>query len=207
MHKRCCRFVYSPRSISSLTLSVFFLAFVAVLGFEIYYTTKVSFRLDILNNWQKQEKEILVQRLNQYNGSPSQAAQRWNHSTSNSLCNKCTNCSRRNEPAAAHVQSLSSLFVTNYTSETFTVIVPTYKRNYCIYTTLRHYCNCKSVAKIIVLWNNVDEEIPRYLKKLKCKVELIFKKMNQNRMTTRYIPFPEIQTEGKESVHNDWHAF
>ncbi len=109
-----------------------------------------------------------------------------------------TNCSNgcRNKVIIQQVQSLSSFFTTNYTSEKFSIIVPTFKRNYCVYTVLRHYCKMKYVATIIVLWNNLGEEIPRYLKKIRCHSTLRYIKMKENRMTTRYILLPEIQTEG-----------
>ena len=109
-----------------------------------------------------------------------------------------SNCSNgcKNKVIIQQVQSLSSFFKTNYTSEKFSIIVPTFKRNYCVYTVLRHYCKMKYVATIIVLWNNLGEEIPRYLKKIKCRSTLKYIKMKENRMTTRYILLPEIQTEG-----------
>ena len=109
------------------------------------------------------------------------------HTHSSQCCNKSDGQIR---------PSLRSFFTTNYTSEKFTIIVPTYKRNYCIYSSLRHYCKFKHVAMIIVLWNNLEESIPRYLKKLRCSAGVKFMKMKKNRMTTRYILFPEIQTEG-----------
>ena len=163
-----------------------FLVFVCVFSLEVYYTTSVTISKDNIANWQQRT-------LLQYGPNHSLAFQQKLSSTSTSNVNRA--CSRNNISRPT-IQSLSSFFTTNYTTEKFTIIVPTYKRNYCLYTILRHYCKMKHVAQIIVLWNNIGEKIPRYLTKQKCRSAVKFMKMAENRMTTRYILYPEIKTEG-----------
>ncbi len=209
MHRRkCSRLKRSVCAVSSFKLAVLFVLASGFICLQIYSTTRIKFTLDIQRNWQTEDELIFLQHLDQ---SSTSTLQPWDQNNTAVLCSKChTNCNHRymcrnesnskqnhSEVSTMQPLSLTSLFVTNYTSEKFTIVVPTYKRNYCIYSSLRHYCKMKYVAKIIVLWNNVGEKVPRYLEKLRCKAGLIIKTMIENRMTTRYIPFPEIQTEGK----------
>ena len=170
---------------------VIILLLIIVFSLQVYNSTRISVRLDIRNNWQQSSYFVARNQAAEASDllSPSGEIQHITlNTTSPSIPAPCYHVPR--------TQSLSSFFTTNYTSEKFTIVVPTYKRNYCIYSSLRHYCKMQHVAKIIVLWNNLGEAIPRYLKKIRCKAELKYMPMRENRMTTRYILFPDIQTEG-----------
>ena len=165
-----------PQMKSSYLLALLFLVFIIAFSCEIYYTIVFSFEVD-------QKWKVKRPRLDEI----------FNYSTKTTfLPSTC----HQKENNSSTVISLSSLFDTNYTTDKFTIVIPTYKRNYCLYSSLRHYCKIRSVANIIVLWNNIGDELPNYLKLLKCKAGVKYMKMDQNRMTSRYRLFPEIQTEG-----------
>ena len=84
----------------------------------------------------------------------------------------------------------------NYTRNKFTVVMPTYKRNLQLLVVIGHYCNISNVHKILVLWNNVGETVPGPIKDFKCQVPVEIKIMKENKLTSRFRPYPEIETEG-----------
>lgn len=187
-------------------VAVLILLVLLVFGVEVYYSSdKMNLTVDVLHNWQQCSN--IVKNLNQLKRLSGTADIDQIISNSTRLREICNNqqlqqlsrtrsSNGQSSSAASVSSSETSLFKTNYSSDSFTIIVPTYKRNYCVYAGLRHYCQMKHVDMIIVLWNNIGEEIPRYLNKLRCKPKLKFIKMKENRMTTRYILRPEIKTEG-----------
>ena len=64
---------------------------------------------------------------------------------------------------------------------------------------LLHYCRAKSLRKILVIWNDVESQIPQDILNLanKCQVSLEFIREKENRLTNRFKPRPEIETECK----------
>ena len=100
-------------------------------------------------------------------------------------------------------EELRNYFVqTPYIFDKFTIVTPTYKRTDNLYRLFDTYCPITDIIhKILILWNNVGESIPEkvieYAKK--CAVPVIFKIMERNNLTSRFIPFPDIETAGKLS--------
>ena len=79
----------------------------------------------------------------------------------------------------------------------FTVIIPTYRRVLLLKRLLFNFCNLTSlVDTVIVVWNNVEEPIPKNLLDITCHVRLFFKKEEVNSLNNRFKHFPEIRTEG-----------
>ena len=87
-------------------------------------------------------------------------------------------------------------FKTNYTTERFTIVMPTYRRTKQLPKVLKHYCSIPNVDKILVIWNNVDQNIPEHILNFKCEVTVQVMKMKENKLTNRFVLYPEIQTEG-----------
>lgn len=85
---------------------------------------------------------------------------------------------------------------TNYRRDKFTVVMPTFGRSLQLTEILGHYCKVANVDKILVLWNNVGQEIPASLKDFKCDVPVKFMIMKENKLTSRFVPYSDIQTEG-----------
>ena len=85
---------------------------------------------------------------------------------------------------------------TNYTRDNFTIVMPTYGRSAQLPRILTHYCSISNVAKILVLWNNIGVPVPGPIRDFKCQVPLKIKIMKENKLTSRFVPYPEIETEG-----------
>ena len=88
----------------------------------------------------------------------------------------------------------------NLLTDKYTVVMPTYRRNDVIQEALGFHCSCRYVDRIIVVWNNVHETVPKYLTELPCNVEIIFKKQIVNSLNNRFKPFTFIRTECE--LHN-----
>ena len=84
-------------------------------------------------------------------------------------------------------------------SEEFTMIMLTYKRVSMLSRLIKHYCGAKKLHKILVIWNNVDEAIPQHILDLThtCQTRLEFIQEKENKLTNRFKPRPEIETECK----------
>ena len=84
---------------------------------------------------------------------------------------------------------------------TFTVLFPTYKRNDILGRVLHFHCNFALVDRVIVVWNDVDKPtIPENFINYNCSKELFFKRPLANSVNNRFIPYPEIRTEGMNSL-------
>ncbi len=83
--------------------------------------------------------------------------------------------------------------------EEFTIIMMTYKREKVLPDLLLHYCKIKNLHKILVIWNDVDTQIPINILKLanECQVTLQFIEETENKVTNRFKPRPEIETDCK----------
>ena len=86
-----------------------------------------------------------------------------------------------------------------YEKEGFTMIMLTYKRVMVLPKLLLHYCKAKSLRKILVIWNDVESQVPQDILDLanKCQVTLEFIQEKENKLTNRFKPRPEIETECK----------
>ncbi len=79
----------------------------------------------------------------------------------------------------------------------FSVIIPTYKRMKLLTKVLNNYCSLSShIDAIFVVWNDLETEIPAALNEFKCAVTIFVKKEKVNSLHNRFLPFPEIKTEG-----------
>ena len=85
--------------------------------------------------------------------------------------------------------------------KTFTVLFLTYKRTDILGRVLDFHCNFALVDRVIVVWNDVDEPaIPENFINYNCSKELFFKRPLVNSLNNRFIPYPEIRTEGMNSL-------
>ena len=84
-----------------------------------------------------------------------------------------------------------------------TLLVPTFRRVKILPLVLDNYCNMSdSLEKMVVVWNDIGSPIPPSLLKLaeKCKTELAFIPMTENKLSNRFLPgkyLKEIDTECK----------
>lgn len=87
-------------------------------------------------------------------------------------------------------------------SAKFTMVMLTYKRIKVLPKLLLHYCQVKHLHKILVIWNDVGTQIPQNIIALtnKCEAALQFIQEKENRLTNRFKPRPEIETECKWST-------
>ena len=83
--------------------------------------------------------------------------------------------------------------------EKFTIIMMTYKREKVLPDLLLHYCKIKNLHKILVIWNDVGTQIPSNILKVanECQAALQFIKETENKVTNRFKPRPEIETDCK----------
>ena len=90
---------------------------------------------------------------------------------------------------------------------TFTVLFITYKRTDVLALVLDFHCNFALVDRVIVVWNEVDKPIPENFINYNCSKELFFKRPLVNSLNNRFVPYPEIRTEGMNSfsyvLHNN----
>ena len=88
--------------------------------------------------------------------------------------------------------------------EEFTIIMMTYKREKVLPDLLLHYCKIKNLHKILVIWNDVGTQIPGNILKVanECQVTLQFIKETENKVTNRFKPRPEIETDCKWELNN-----
>ena len=83
-------------------------------------------------------------------------------------------------------------------SERFTLILQTYNRTDILMKLLNHYCAVPRLDKIIVVWNNIDEQPPLdvWIKYAPHPVPVLFLRQNENKMRNRLKPFKQIETKG-----------
>ena len=97
-------------------------------------------------------------------------------------------------------EELRNLFVqTPYIFDKFTMVTPTYRRTENLHYYLDNYCLMTDIIhKIVILWNNIGESVPHTLidHAQKCAIPVVIKTMIKNNLTSRFIPFPEIETAG-----------
>ena len=83
-------------------------------------------------------------------------------------------------------------------AEQFTIVIMTYKRVKLLQTLIPHYCSTgKYLNKIVIIWNDVETSIPQDLLEYNCEVSLVYIKPKKNKLTNRFILYPEIETDGE----------
>lgn len=89
--------------------------------------------------------------------------------------------------------------VSDVDNEEFTMIMLTYKRVKMLSQLITHYCGIKKLHKLLVIWNDVDSAIPQSILDLTqtCQTRLEFVKEKENKLTNRFKPRSEIETECK----------
>ena len=77
-----------------------------------------------------------------------------------------------------------------------TMVMLTYKREKLLSFLLNHYCKVRSLHRIIVVWNNVNASIPDEILNIRseCTTDLVFVREKVNKLTNRFKPRPEIET-------------
>ena len=82
--------------------------------------------------------------------------------------------------------------------ERFTLILQTYNRTDILMKLLNHYCAVPRLDKIIVVWNNIDEQPPFdvWIKYAPHPVPVLFLRQDENKMRNRLKPFKQIETKG-----------
>lgn len=98
--------------------------------------------------------------------------------------------------------------------EQFTIVILTYNRPDALLKSLKLYASMSKVAKIVILWNNENLQPPDF-KKLVLTQKPIVLKRHKNRLSTRFEPLEEVDTQAVVIVDDDmvfgqpdlYHAF
>ena len=85
----------------------------------------------------------------------------------------------------------------NLATEKFTLLMLTYKRTSILRTLIPHYCTAgPHLDKILIVWNDVATPIPADVTQIPCAAKLEFIVPPANKLSNRYYPFKEIETQG-----------
>ncbi|KAK6484782.1 exostosin-like 2 [Huso huso] len=90
-------------------------------------------------------------------------------------------------------------------ADSFTIIMQTYNRTDLLLKLLNHYQAVPHLHKVIIVWNNIGEKIPRELWDSlgPHPVPIVFKEQTVNRMRNRLQFFPELETEAVLMLDDD----
>ena len=116
-----------------------------------------------------------------------------------------TTSTKPRSPVEAHIvkeEQLKRKWNVFTTSEKYTIVVMTYKRDDLLKRFLKHY-NQKSfpeLKKIVVIWNNIG--VPLYEKEFVSSISnaapITFIKPKTNTLRSKMTPHPEVTTNGEE---------
>ena len=95
-----------------------------------------------------------------------------------------------------HVEEYLQPLRRNLISDKYTVLMPTYRRDDVLEVALRFHCGCRHVHRIVVVWNNVHEDVPRSLRHFPCTVKIYFIRQRINSLNNRFKAYQYIKTEG-----------
>ncbi|XP_011405216.2 PREDICTED: exostosin-like 2 [Amphimedon queenslandica] len=95
--------------------------------------------------------------------------------------------------------------VSDLHQEQFTILIMTYKRTAILQRTIPHYCSAgPSLHKVLIVWNDVMTPIPESLTKIPCgQTKLEFITSKENKLTNRFVPYKEIETECVAIIDDD----
>ena len=81
--------------------------------------------------------------------------------------------------------------------EQCTMVIQTYKRTQILPRVIRHYCTMVIFHKVLIIWNDVNATIPASLTKMTkmCSALVEFVVPKENRLTNRFVPRKEIETD------------
>ena len=87
----------------------------------------------------------------------------------------------------------------------FTMIMLTYRRLTSLPKVVRNYCNISSIDKFLIIWNDVENAIPQSVLDIakQCRVKVQFITAKENKLSNRFQPRPEIETECKVTTYWD----
>ena len=106
--------------------------------------------------------------------------------------------SKRRLPNREYIVHNGNLTEEETVKDKFSVIIPTFKRMKLLTEVLKNYCAFATrIDTIIVVWNDMNTEIPFSLKEFPCgSVRIVVKKGKINSLHNRFLPYHELRTEG-----------
>ena len=89
------------------------------------------------------------------------------------------------------------------TQQNCTLVMQTYKREEILLKILPHYCKIPLLQRILVVWNDVGATVPEALRNLtqSCRADLMYILSEENKLTNRYIPRREIETDCNAAIN------
>ena len=78
-----------------------------------------------------------------------------------------------------------------------TMIMLTYRRLKSLPRVLNNYCNIAMLDKLLVIWNDIENPVPQSILDLskQCTVNITFIESEENKMSNRFLPREEIETD------------
>lgn len=84
--------------------------------------------------------------------------------------------------------------------EQFTIVMMTYKRSSIVRRLIPHYCETGHyLNKFILIWNDVGGVIPKDILHHECDVPFEIKLPSENKLTNRFYPYSDLETDGKNA--------
>ena len=90
---------------------------------------------------------------------------------------------------------------TTYINDSYTIVIPCYKRDNAIPTLLHHFCKAAHVHKILFIWHNMERPVPAKFINQSCEVPYKFIHPEENSLSNRFILYDDIETEGVFTVY------
>ena len=77
------------------------------------------------------------------------------------------------------------------------MIMLTYRRLRSLPRVIKNYCNITKLDKLLVIWNDMENPVPQSILDIKnqCTVNIIFIVSKENKMSNRFLPREEIETD------------
>ncbi|XP_034951756.1 exostosin-2 [Chelonus insularis] len=85
----------------------------------------------------------------------------------------------------------------------FTAVVLTYDRVELLFSLVNKLTQVPSLSKILVIWNNVKKDPPASLRWPKINKPIQVIRTKENKLSNRFYPYDEIETEGVLSIDDD----
>ena len=88
-------------------------------------------------------------------------------------------------------------------NENCTLVILAHTRSKVLANVLNHYCMISFLRRIVIVWNSIHEPIPAYIKiwGSKCEVDVKFVVSKKNKLTNRYLPREEVETNCKFPIY------
>lgn len=102
------------------------------------------------------------------------------------------------------VENISALLkdIDPYTFDKCTLILTVYDRYRTINERLEFYQHFEELKAIVIIWNNLEVEIPEDTQEF--KIPVYFLKQTKNSLNNRFFPYPEIKTDCIVNMDDDW---